>query len=168
MEGSNLQFISPSKEQILSISGGRESFERAIGFPVADGLMEFFPPNLDPLLAACETALPLSYSYLIIHKQERCCVGLCGFKPCPGEDQVLEIAYAIAPSCQNNGFATQTAGAMCKELFHRGLKMVRAHTLPEENASSSVLKKNGFTKLSEVVDPEDGWIWRWERSLAAD
>jgi hypothetical protein len=31
-----------------------------------------------------------------------------------------------------------------------------------------VLTKNGFTKLGEVIDPEDGRVWRWERSPGAD
>lgn len=40
---------------------------------------------------------------------------------------------------------------------------IRAHTLPERNASTSVLTKAGFEKLGEVVDPDDGLLWRWER-----
>ncbi len=42
-----------------------------------------------------------------------------------------------------------------------------AHTLPENNASAHVLKKCGFDFVGEVVDPEDGRIWRWERAVAA-
>lgn len=42
-------------------------------------------------------------------------------------------------------------------------RVVCAHTLPENNASGRVLAKNGFAKLGEVVELEDGLVWRWER-----
>ena len=38
-----------------------------------------------------------------------------------------------------------------------------AHTLPEENASTRALRRNGFTLAGAVDDPEDGLVWRWER-----
>jgi ribosomal-protein-alanine N-acetyltransferase len=41
---------------------------------------------------------------------------------------------------------------------------VRAHTLPDGVASQRVLEKSGFTKTSEVVEPEDGLVWRFEIS----
>jgi RimJ/RimL family protein N-acetyltransferase len=41
--------------------------------------------------------------------------------------------------------------------------LIRAHTLPEMNASCRVLEKAGFKRLGEVIDPEDGLVWRWER-----
>ena len=43
------------------------------------------------------------------------------------------------------------------------VRRIRAHTLPERNASTSVLTKAGFELLGAVVDPEDGLVWRWER-----
>ncbi len=39
-----------------------------------------------------------------------------------------------------------------------------AHTLPAPNASTRVLAKCGFERTGEVEDPEDGLVWRWERS----
>jgi hypothetical protein len=41
---------------------------------------------------------------------------------------------------------------------------------PDEGgaASSRLLAKLGFSFLGEVVDPEDGPVWRWERSLGDD
>ena len=37
-----------------------------------------------------------------------------------------------------------------------------AHTLPEKSASTRVLEKNGRRFTGEVLDPEDGRVWRWE------
>ena len=43
---------------------------------------------------------------------------------------------------------------------------IRAHTKPGNGASARVLRKNGFQQVGEVEDPEDGLVWRWERSIA--
>jgi hypothetical protein len=32
-----------------------------------------------------------------------------------------------------------------------------------ENASSTVLRRCGFERAGEVIDPEDGLVWRWQR-----
>jgi len=41
--------------------------------------------------------------------------------------------------------------------------LVCAHTLPGAMASARVLEKCGFTRVPDVVDPEDGLVWRFER-----
>jgi [ribosomal protein S5]-alanine N-acetyltransferase len=41
---------------------------------------------------------------------------------------------------------------------------VRAHTRPTPNASTPVLTKCWFARVGDVVDPEDGPVWRWERA----
>ncbi len=44
------------------------------------------------------------------------------------------------------------------------VQLIRAHTRPEANASTRVLRKCGFVHIGEIIDPEDGPVWRWERS----
>jgi RimJ/RimL family protein N-acetyltransferase len=36
-----------------------------------------------------------------------------------------------------------------------------ADTLPERNASTRVLEKNGFRLVKEMDDASDGLVWRW-------
>ena len=43
------------------------------------------------------------------------------------------------------------------------VRIVRAHTLTEANASTRVLTKCGFQRINEVIDPDDGLVWRWEK-----
>jgi hypothetical protein len=62
---------------------------------------------------------------------------------------------------------------MAAELIHLALgKMpavtVAAQTLPEENASTSVLKKLRFRLVDTVEHPEDGLVWEWQLSDAAE
>ena len=91
-------------------------------------------------------------------------VGSAGYKSRPTGDGVVEIAYGIAPEHQGKGFATEVAAALTAYAFQSGLvRVVCAHTLPEPNASTRVLTKCGFRFMGEVIDPEDGLVWRWEK-----
>jgi len=47
---------------------------------------------------------------------------------------------------------------------HQPQPLVFAQTLPEENASTSILKKLGFRWKGTVEPPEEGTVWEWERS----
>ena len=67
------------------------------------------------------------------------------------------------PEYQGRGYATEAATALVEfALSDPRVQTVRAHTLPEPNASTRVLTRNGFRHLGEVMDPEDGRVWRWE------
>jgi [ribosomal protein S5]-alanine N-acetyltransferase len=82
----------------------------------------------------------------------------------PDADGVVEVAYSVAPEHQGKGYATETAKALVSYAFSSGkVRTVRAHTLPETNASGRVLSKCGFRRVGEVIDPDDGLVWRWER-----
>jgi RimJ/RimL family protein N-acetyltransferase len=90
-------------------------------------------------------------------------VGLCAFKG-PPVDGMVEIAYAIEPEHQGKGYATDAARQITAFAFASGqVRIVRAHTLPDGIASQHVLLKAGFKKIGEVVDPEDGLVWRFEQ-----
>lgn len=92
-------------------------------------------------------------------------VGQCGFKSPPSAAGVVEIAYMVEPEHQSKGYATEAAAAVTAFAFDSGkVRMVCAHTLPEANASTRVLAKNGFRHVGEVIDPEDGLVWRWEKT----
>lgn len=89
-------------------------------------------------------------------------VGMGSFKG-PPADGMVEIAYAIEPEQQGKGHATGAARALATFAFESGqVRVVRAHTLPDGVASQRVLLKSGFEKIGEVIDPEDGLVWRFE------
>lgn len=94
-------------------------------------------------------------------------VGRCGFNGPPTKAGVVEIAYGVDPAHQRKGFATEAAKALVQFAYAGGsVQIVRAHTLPEANASTRVLTKCGFRFVGEVIDPEDGRVWRWEKRQA--
>ena len=93
-------------------------------------------------------------------------IGSCGFKgPC--RDGVVEIAYYSFPGYERRGFATEMARLLTDlALRQPEVRIVCAHTLPEENASVRILRRLQFTHLGTVDDPEDGPVWRWERQTS--
>ena len=102
-------------------------------------------------------------SYLVADAGSREVVGICGFKNAPA-DGMVEIAYFTFPPYESLGYATATASALAALAESSPLVgTVMARTLMEQNASTRVLTKCGFSLAGEVVDPEDGRVWQWER-----
>lgn len=89
-------------------------------------------------------------------------VGACAvFKKNPQEG-LVEIAYGTFAQYQNQGIASE----MCRQLVALTLETdsslkITAHTLPEENYSTRILRKNGFELSGIIWDEEDGDIWEW-------
>jgi [ribosomal protein S5]-alanine N-acetyltransferase len=116
------------------------------------------------LLHGSTSADPWIHGFSMRHADSGTVVGTCGFKGPPGADGVVEIAYGVSPDHQGKGYATEAAKIMTDYAFSSGkVRVVRAHTLPDWNASTRVLTKNGFRRIGEVIDPEDGLVWRWEK-----
>ena len=123
--------------------------------------------NLSPgwlaLLEESSAQDPWVHGFHVIN-EERLAVGLGGFKG-PPSDGVVEIAYAIVPEQQRKGHATDAARALVSyEFGHVEVQTVRAHTLPDGVASQRVLQKSGFRQVGELIDPDDGLVWRFERA----
>ena len=114
---------------------------------------------------AVTTADPWIHGFSMVDRASGAVVGSCGYKAPPGPDAVVEIAYGVEPEHQGRGYATEAARALTDFAFGSGtVRRVCAHTMPENNASARVLTKCGFALIGEVIDPEDGLVWRWERS----
>jgi [ribosomal protein S5]-alanine N-acetyltransferase len=92
-------------------------------------------------------------------------IGLCGFNGPPDCDGVVEIAYSIAPGYQHRGYATEVARSLVDFASQdRRVRIIRAHTLAQSNASTRVLEKCGFKRTGETVEPESNVaVWRWEK-----
>ena len=168
-----LRLIPWSPDHLLALIYGYRQFEQQFGFPAAAGLREFFvsgdvsPAWLEALRTAV-TADPWEHGFAVVELASKSVIGSVGFKGPPDGDGIVEIAYGIAPGYQGKGYATEAAAAGVAFAFNSSaVRLVRAHTLPTPNASTRVLSKCGFEKTGEVVDPEDGLVWRWERAYAA-
>jgi len=120
------------------------------------------------LLHASTSEDPWTHGFSLVHRGTGIALGTCGFKGPPAVDGVVEIAYGVDPDHQGKGYATEAAEALVIFAFGSDrVRVVRAHTLPEANASKRVLTKCGFRYIGEVIDPEDGLVWRWEKHQEA-
>lgn len=111
---------------------------------------------------------PWMFGFSIVERATGADVGDCGYKGPPDHEGCVEIAYGVSPERRGRGYATEAAAALVAFAFaQEGVRLVRAHTLPENGASPRVLEKCGFVRVGEVVDPDDGLVWRWERGPGA-
>jgi [ribosomal protein S5]-alanine N-acetyltransferase len=128
-----------------------------LGFPEAIEAME---PSYE-YLKTHPTALGW-WTYLFVLKADRKLIGLGGFKGEATDDGIVEFGYALAPSYRGRGLATEASRGMIQYAFnHPFVTEVIAHTLPEHNPSTRVLKRAGLRFTSVVNDPSHGEVWRW-------
>ena len=153
-------------EHLLELAVSPERYERASGLRAANGLRDFLlaasPAYFDALRKASAPD-PWKFGYAIIETGTGLVVGMCGFVAPPGADGTVEIAYGIAPAYQGKGYATEAAHALVEiARANPAVRVIRAHTLAERNASTRVLEKCGFKKVRELFE-EKLRIWRWEK-----
>jgi len=133
-------------------------------------------PSTPPVAAAVMEATTQLYravgyeppwiGYLAIENDT--CLGTCGFKSQPQNNRV-EIAYFTFPEYESRGVATRMASELIRLALEKMPAVtVAAQTLPEENASTSVLKKLRFRFVGSVEHPEDGLVWEWQLSDATE
>ncbi len=93
---------------------------------------------------------------------DRRAVGGGAFTSAPQEGRV-EIAYYTIPAEQGRGYATATARALLDIARRTDPSLhVIARTLPEQNASTAILRKLGFTVAGMASDADAGPVWEWE------
>lgn len=165
IESQHLRLISCNKEILEKAIQGNHELANILNIHVPDNWTEFGTAPLTYFLdkIALDEEIIGWASYFPVLKAENKLIGSCGYKGKPDDQGVVEIGYEIAPEYRNKGFATELSKALISNAFaDHSVRMIIAHTLPFTNASTRVLGKLGFTKTSEINDPEDGVIWRWE------
>ncbi|AKG24219.1 GNAT family N-acetyltransferase [Calothrix sp. 336/3] len=165
-----ITIIPCSVEHLESLIAGDDKFFTAFGWRVVDGYLPF-PEALAYSLKMLQSSriwypwLP----YLILNSENSSVIGLVGFKDVPDAEATVEIGYSVAPSFQGQGVATAAASELIKiAALTDEVKCIIAHTLAETSPSIRVLEKCGMTQVSELFDPEDGKLWRWEINLGRD
>jgi ribosomal-protein-alanine N-acetyltransferase len=163
----NLTLIPHVPEHLLTLMENEAAYEKRSGRRVAEGVREFLLSASPDFFAQLQTATepdPWKIGFGIVHKIDNVVMGMCGFTSPPDSDGVVEIGYGIAPSYQGKGYASEAAQALADFASRDArVRTVCAHTLAQNNASTRVLEKSGFKKAGEIIDPENNFVWRWEK-----
>jgi [ribosomal protein S5]-alanine N-acetyltransferase len=144
-----------TRDRAEALLEGNDAFTRRYGYLA-------FPEALPATVQALRDGMdPDWFGYLIIDPTTITVIGLGGFTG-PPTDGSVEIGYSIAPAHRGRGHATEAARRWLDIATARGVTLVCAHTLAEENPSTAVLRRLGFRRTAELIDPEVGAVWRWE------
>lgn len=106
-----------------------------------------------------------THGFAIVERTSGVTIGSCAYKG-PPDEGVVEIAYGVDPEFRGRGYAKEAAVTLVEYATENGVRRVRAHTKPENDASARVLEACGFDCVGEVMDPEDGLVRRWERGAS--
>ncbi|WP_293937114.1 GNAT family N-acetyltransferase [Iodobacter sp.] len=97
----------------------------------------------------------------LLRKADHAVVGSCGFKGAPINGQV-EIGYAVATSCRQQGFASAAVRQLLLKAFlDAEVSMVVAQVDPNNTQSTQLVKKLGFTKQGSQLDMEGDLLVQW-------
>lgn len=171
LQTTRLRLVPHEPAHLRALLESEESYADASGMAPAAGLRDFLISKdvsaawLEALRKATSPD-PWTYGFALVNLETNTVIGNASFTGPPGEDGVAEIAHGIVPRYEGRGYATEAAGALIRFAERSGqVRLLRAHTLPQTNASTRVLSKCGFVKAGEIVDSTDGLIWRWERNV---
>jgi RimJ/RimL family protein N-acetyltransferase len=153
---------------LRAIMEGGKIYEAEFGIAVAAGVAAFLagPEVSEAFLTRLREEPapdPWRDGFGIVQLAENRLIGFCSFNGPPDDGGAVEISYGIAPGYEGRGYATEAARLILARAFaDERVQRICAHTLPQASASTRILQKCGFKGHSELVDPVDGPIWRWE------
>jgi [ribosomal protein S5]-alanine N-acetyltransferase len=149
-------------EWLEALVEGRGAFTQRFGVTVVPG-WAVYPEAVVRALDAARRGDDPAWGAHLFFDDDGALVGFGGFKGPPSQgDGVVELGYAVAPSRRGNGIATAVVDLLLRRAGAAGVTTVCAHTLPTESASTTVLRRTGFTLVGEVAEAGQA-VWRWER-----
>nr|WP_296071386.1 GNAT family N-acetyltransferase [uncultured Actinoplanes sp.] len=96
-------------------------------------------------------------------------VGHGGFHGPPDADGVVEVAYSVDPAHRRRGYARAILTALLERAdADPRVTAVRASIRPDNAGSRATIAGQGFTKVGEQWDPEDGLEDVYLREAGAD
>lgn len=165
IETTRLSLRPAGEAWLTAMIAGPGTFSLVTGLRVADGCNEMPDAlrwSLDKVRHSPRRELRWWAPMFFIEKVAGMVVGIGGYKG-PPQEKMVELGYSIAPPHRRRGLATEAAAAMVDAALKQpDVERVLAHTLPAPGPSPRVLEKTGFTRTGEIIDPEDGLVWRWE------
>ncbi|PHX70677.1 MAG: hypothetical protein CK521_06610 [Acidimicrobium sp.] len=93
----------------------------------------------------------------MVEKETREIVGSSSFHGPPDEQGMMEIGLGVHTDFQRRGYATEALTGMWSWVVDQpGVELLRYTVDPNNEASVAVIKKFGFERVGQQIDPEDG------------
>lgn len=93
----------------------------------------------------------------MVEKETREIVGSASFHGPPDEKGMMEIGLGVHNDFQRRGYATEALIGMWSWVVDQpGVELLRYTVDPNNEASVAVIKKFGFERVGQQIDPEDG------------
>ena len=93
----------------------------------------------------------------MVEKETREIVGSTSFHGPPDEHGMMEIGLGVHADFQRRGYATEALTGMWSWVVdHPDVELLRYTVDPNNEASVAVIKKFGFERVGQQIDPEDG------------
>jgi ribosomal-protein-alanine N-acetyltransferase len=91
----------------------------------------------------------------------RVMIGNVGFHGQPGvnaagNDRALEIGYGVQPEHRRKGYASEAVEGLLGWARTQGIDHFVASVAPDNEASLAIIRKLGFVRTGQHIDPEDG------------
>ncbi len=154
-----------TSEWAEALAAGDDAIRERFGIEVAPG-WAVVPETIPMLLHALRNGTPPDWRPHLVFDDDGALVGTAGWKGAP-VNGVAELGYAVAPSRRGRGIATAAVEVLIRRARRAGVRVVVAHTLPRDSASTTVLRRCAFVHVGEFLDPDEGPMWRWEVALRA-
>lgn len=159
-----IRLVNCDEPLLKSLLKGEDHLSRVLGITIPDQWSEFGTLVFKYVLHQIEKnpAEVKWYIYLPIDQATNTLLGTCGYKGQPDATGTVEIGYEVAAAFRNQGYATEITELLIRNAFaDAAVQAIQAHTLAEKNASVRVLEKCKFKFVEELIDEEDGKIWKW-------
>lgn len=91
----------------------------------------------------------------------RLMIGNVGFHGQPGvnaagNERALEIGYGVQPEHRRQGYATEAVEGLIGWARTQGIDHFVASVSPDNEPSLAIIRKLGFVRTGQHIDPEDG------------
>lgn len=94
---------------------------------------------------------------VVLDAERGLAVGRGGFHGPPDADGMVEVGYAIDPRFRRQGYARAVLRALLAEAAAApGVTTVRASVSPDNVASRDLVRSEGFVRVGEQIDDDDG------------
>lgn len=155
-----LRLVPVVRAHLDAFAKGRPAFAAFLGFAIPEGWPTFPEAFLPEHFVELPPGVVHWSGFLFLGADSL--VGNGGFKGPPNEHGEVELGYEIAPSFRRKGLATEATEALVRAAFSvPEVKLVSAHTLANDPASSGVLRRAGMSQVGSLQDPDAGEVWRW-------